>query len=196
MTTLATTPLFERLRGARRVLLAGAGIAVASMGLGALLRWQVTRAPAPAPESGLDGAAPAVDVWGLSFPTPAGSELALAGFRGRPLILNFWATWCAPCVEEMPLLDAFERERRAAGWRVVGLALDGAEPVQEFLARTPVGFAIGLAQGRGAQLSRSLGNTRGALPFSVAFDARGESFARKLGALNAQELAAWAAKTS
>ena len=129
----------------------------------------------------------------FALPDLAGVTRSLADFRSRPLLVNFWATWCAPCVEEMPLLDRFEREYRAAGWQVVGLALDGAAPVQEFLARTPVGFAIGLAEGRGVGLSRSLGNTRGALPFSVAINARGEAFARKLGVLNWQELSAWAA---
>jgi thiol-disulfide isomerase/thioredoxin len=183
-------------RSGRRVLLVGAGIALVSMGLGGLLRWQVTRPPSPAPEPSLPGPAQPVDIWGLTFPTPTGGELPLAALRGRPLVLNFWATWCAPCIEEMPLLDAFERDHRAAGWRVVGLSLDGATAVREFLARTPVGFAIGLAQGQGVSLSRSLGNTRGALPFSVAFNARGEAFARKLGALNAQELSAWATQVS
>jgi thiol-disulfide isomerase/thioredoxin len=183
-------------RSGRRVLLAGAGIALASMGLGGLLRWQMTRPPAAAPDPVPPGPAQQVDLWGLAFPTPAGGRLAMAGLRGRPLVLNFWATWCAPCLEEMPLLDAFEREHRGAGWLVVGLALDGAPAVQEFLGRTPVGFAIGLAQGQGVSLSRSLGNTRGALPFSVAFNTRGEAFARKLGALNAQELSAWAAQVS
>ncbi|MBP6777173.1 MAG: TlpA family protein disulfide reductase [Piscinibacter sp.] len=183
-------------RAGRRILLAGTGIALASMGLGALLRWQVTRPPAPAAEPELPGPAQPVDIWNLSFPTPGGRELAMSAFRGRPLVLNFWATWCAPCIEEMPLLDAFAREQRGAGWNVVGLALDGAAPVQEFLRRTPVGFAIGLAQGQGVRLSRSLGNTRGALPFSIAFNIQGEAFARKLGALNAQELSAWASQIS
>ena len=174
----------------RRVLVGGVGLAAASFGLGWALRWQLTRPPPQAPDPAPAAAGP-VDVFGLRFPRPEGGELALAELRGRPLLLNFWATWCAPCLEEMPLLDRFAQEHRAAGWQVVGLALDGAEPVREFLARMPVGFPIGLAQGRGVGLSRELGNTRGALPFSVVFDTRGEAVARKLGAINLQELAAW-----
>ena len=106
---------------------------------------------------------------------PDGGELALGSLRGRPLVLNFWATWCPPCVEEMPMLDRFQREQQRGGWQVVGLAVDSAAPVREFLARHPVGFPIGLAGMQGVELSRALGNTRGALPFSVVFDARGEA---------------------
>lgn len=90
------------------------------------------------------------------------------------------------------MLDRFQRERRSAGWQVVGLAVDAAEPVREFLARHPVGFTIGLAATQGVALSRALGNTGGALPFSVIFDAQGETIARKLGVLNWDDLTAWA----
>ena len=76
--------------------------------------------------------------WDRSFPTPDGSTLALAALRGRPLLVNFWATWCPPCVEELPLLSAFYTENKANGLQLVGLAIDKAEPVSRFLARSPV----------------------------------------------------------
>lgn len=182
-----------RARSSRRVLLGGTALAAASFGLGWVLRWRATQPPpaAPQPDQASTPAAP-IDVFGLRFPTPDGAELVLAGLRGRPLLLNFWATWCAPCLEEMPLLDRFANEHRRAGWQVVGLALDGAAPVREFMARTPVAFPIGLAQGQGVGLSRALGNTRGALPFSVVFDSAGQAVQRKLGAVNSQELSLWA----
>ena len=63
-------------------------------------------------------------LWSLSFDTPDGQAQAMSNFRGRPVLLNFWATWCPPCVEELPLLDAFYQEQKANGWQVLGLAVD------------------------------------------------------------------------
>ena len=172
----------------RRRLVAGVGLAAAGLGLGWGLHRQLSRPPDDAADP--TPAAPDL-LWNARFEAPDGGEIVMAAFRARPLVLNFWATWCAPCIEEMPLLDRFEREHRSAGWQVVGLAVDSAEPVRQFLAHTPVGFPIGLASARGVGLSRSLGNVKGALPFSVVFAAGGEPFARKLGTLKWQELTSW-----
>ena len=133
-------------------------------------------------------------LWSLEFDEPGGGRLRMAGLRGRPLLLNFWATWCPPCVREMPLLDRFHQERRAAGWQVVGLALDGPTPVREYLARLPISFPIGLAGLGGTELSRRLGNTGGALPFTVVFDADGRAVTHKLGAVGESDLADWGAR--
>ena len=174
----------------RQALAGGVAVAAAAAGLG----WALWRQAAPpAGDDAGDADAPrALDVWGLRFDQPDGGQIALASLRGQPLVLNFWATWCPPCVEEMPLLDRFHREYRAAGWRVLGLAVDSAAPVREFLARRPVGFSIGLAGMEGVALSRSLGNPSGALPFSVIFNSRGDAAERKLGTLSWADLAAWA----
>ncbi|KQU67222.1 MULTISPECIES: TlpA disulfide reductase family protein [unclassified Rhizobacter] len=130
-------------------------------------------------------------LWALQFDRPEGGSLPLASLRGQPLLLNFWATWCAPCVKEMPLLDAFQRTHQPAGWRVVGLAVDSPTPVREFLQKLPVTFPIGLAGLTGVDLARSLGNDRGGLPFSAVFDRDGRVIARKLGSIAEQDLAAW-----
>lgn len=115
----------------------------------------------------------------------------MSAFRGQPLLLNFWATWCPPCVGELPLLNTFHREQTAAGWQVVGLAVDNLTPVTTFLAQRPVDFPIALAGAAGLDLSRQLGNSHGALPFSVVFDKRGRLVARQLGIVRPDLLAAW-----
>jgi len=173
----------------RHLLAAGVGVAAASAGLGWALR-RYTTGSAGGEEAA--GTARPVDFWNLRFETPDGGEVVLASLRGRPLLLNFWATWCPPCIEEMPLLDRFQREHQGAGWQVLGLAVEAAQPVREFLSRRPVGFTIGLAAMQGVALSRALGNAGGALPFSVVFDTRGEAVERKLGVLNWVDLTAWA----
>jgi thiol-disulfide isomerase/thioredoxin len=142
------------------------------------------------PGAGGDADAAAA-LWKMGFPRPEGGTLAMAEVRGGPLLLNFWATWCAPCIKEMPMLDAFHRARGAAGWRVVGLAVDGVAPVRDYLGRLPMGFPIGLAGLEGVQLSRSLGNLNGGLPFTVVFRADGRIAGRKLGALSADDLDGW-----
>lgn len=130
-------------------------------------------------------------LWGQQFQTPAGEPLSLAAFKGKPLLLNFWATWCSPCVEELPMIEAFWREHAAKGLQVIGLAIDQPSAVRRFLERQPLGFPVALAGYGGTELSKSLGNATGSLPFSVFLGADGRIFAKKLGQLSQQELQGW-----
>ena len=139
------------------------------------------------------GEADLTGFWDRSFPTPDGGTLALSSLRGQRLLLNFWATWCPPCVEEMPLLSAFYTQNKANGWHVLGLAVDKPVPVSQFLARAPVSFPVALAGMEGVDFSRSLGNDAGALPFSVLFGADGRILQRKIGQLHQPDLDAWKA---
>jgi thiol-disulfide isomerase/thioredoxin len=142
----------------------------------------------------LGGRRDAVDpaFWHLRFPQPDGGDLHMGALQGRPMVLNFWATWCAPCIRELPVLDAFQRRHRAAGWQVVGLAVDNAAPVRNFLARHPLSIRIGLAGFEGTELTNRLGNTQGQLPFTAVFDASGAIVHRKLGETTSDELERWA----
>ena len=120
--------------------------------------------------------------------------MPLAGFRGKPLLVNFWATWCPPCVEELPLINAFYEAQLSRGWQVLGIAIDQPSAVRQWLQRSPLSFPVVLAGLQGTEMSKNLGNQAGGLPFSVLFSPKGEVLERKLGQLHADDLKAWAAK--
>lgn len=171
---------------ARRWWLGAAGAAALAAGAG--LAW---RRHAPAALSAESQA-----LWALQSQQPDGAALPMAGFRGRPLLVNFWAPWCAPCVEELPLIDGFFREQAANGWQVVGLAVDRLQAVQAFLGRTPVSFPIGILGLGGLSVLQQMGNSSGGLPFTLVMDRAGEVAERKMGQISAGDLQRWVAQTS
>ena len=170
----------------RRALGLGAVAALAAAAGGGTAWWRAHARPAASD----DESAP-VDVWTQRYPTLDGSVVRMADLRGRPLLLNFWATWCAPCVKEMPLLAEFASVRAGAGWQVLALAIDGAEPVHKFVVERSLAVPVALAGAAGIDLSRALGNVQGALPFTVVFDSGGQPAARSLGAVRPEQLAEW-----
>ena len=115
---------------------------------------------------------------------------------GRATLVNYWATWCGPCREEMPLLDRFAgTQTDNAPVEVIGVALDEAAPVRAYLAELPVRFPILIEAPATDDSSVRAGNRSGILPFSVLVDARGRVVARRYGAFkDAEELREWAAK--
>ena len=131
-------------------------------------------------------------LWTMEFERPEGGTVAMHALAGKPLLLNFWATWCPPCVEELPMLNAFFREHAAKGWQVLGLAIDQPSAVRKFLARLPLEFPVGLAGMGGTELGRSLGNLTGGLPFTVVLGGNGKVLHRKMGQVTAQDLQLWA----
>jgi len=168
----------------RGMLYAGVAAAAAAAGLGGA--WWKERGSGSAGGEQLDAA-----FWGQSFERPEGGDLVLSSLRGKPLLLNFWATWCPPCVEEMPMIDAFFREHGANGWQVVGLAIDQPSAVRKFLQRTPVTYPTGLAGLQGTELVKNLGNTGGGLPFTLVLNSNGSVAARKMGKLETTDLNTW-----
>ena len=170
----------------RRGLLAG--VAVAATGVGVGLAWWA--------RSGKDNVTPnateenaAAALWGQQFETIDGRILPMASFQGRPLLINFWATWCPPCVEELPLLDQFYRDNAVKGWQVLGIAIDQKVKVEQFLKKMPLAFPVVLDGASGTQWSQALGNLTGSLPFSAAFSAKSQPIYRKIGKLSDTDLA-------
>lgn len=129
----------------------------------------------------------------IALSDPDGGERRLSQWRGRLLLVNYWASWCAPCVEEMPMLDRFAAKHAARGLAVVGIAEDDAEAVRRFLSRHPVGYPILLGRRQIDGSSVQLGNSRGVLPFTALIDADGRLLDRRVGALDEAKLEAWLA---
>ncbi len=130
--------------------------------------------------------------WKSSFDTPEGAPLPMSSFRGKPLLVNFWATWCPPCIEELPLLNSFYQANKSKGWQLLGLAVDQPSAVRKWLQAKPLSFPVGMAGFGGTELSKSFGNLSGGLPFSVVLGASGQLLHRKTGKVTAEELALWA----
>ncbi len=159
----------------------GAGVAAAIAG--AALGWRKW-----APQEPTAGAES--ELWASAFPTPDGGTLAMRPMMNRPLLLNFWATWCPPCVEEMPMIsDFFDMHKNDIN--VVGLAIDQVPAVQRFLKQTPVSYPIAMAGPAGLGLAKSLGNQGGGLPYSVFFDKKGQQMYAKVGKLSDFDLSEW-----
>ncbi|MDO8387536.1 MAG: TlpA disulfide reductase family protein [Polaromonas sp.] len=178
----------------RQILYAGTAAAAALAGAG-VAWWQIQPHGDPA-SRGAAAADPVLQAfWQQSFDTPDGSPLPMAGFAGKPLLVNFWATWCPPCVEELPLIDRFHTDNRARNWQVLGLAVDQPSAVRNWLQRKPLGFPVVMAGLQGTELSKSLGNLAGGLPFTVVFGASGQVLHRKSGQVSAEDLAQWAQLT-
>ncbi|MDI1244236.1 MAG: TlpA disulfide reductase family protein [Rhodoferax sp.] len=164
-------------------LAAAAGLALAGVGAG--LAWRTLK-----PQSQTLSEAESL-FWQQQFTQLNGVMLPASSFQGKPLLVNFWATWCPPCVEELPLIDNFFRENKLKGWQVLGLAVDQAAPVNKFLTQSPLSFSVALAGFPGIEVSRSLGNVMGALPFTVVFSPKGDVLHRKMGKLTSEDLRRW-----
>ena len=125
----------------------------------------------------------AADLLSAKYPDLSGRPRRLSEWRGRPILCNFWASWCAPCREELPLLDAAQKEHASIGLQVVGIAIDSAPNIKVFLKSVPIAFPVLVAEGSAIDLMRRLGNQSAALPFSVGLDRAGRLRGRGRDAL-------------
>jgi thiol-disulfide isomerase/thioredoxin len=169
----------------RRGILFGVGAVAAGLGMG-MSWWTSSAATSPQATEPIPG------FWELQWNTPQNTPLLLQTFRGKPLLINFWATWCPPCIDELPLINAFYKKNNPKGWQVIGLAIDKSASVQAFMQKMPLDFPVAVEPLSGSDLARQLGNPTGSLPFSVAINAQGGIVQRKLGRLKQSDLDLWA----
>ena len=124
-----------------------------------------------------------------------GRPVKLAGFRGKPLVVNFWARWCVPCRAELPELTALQEEFAGRGLLVLGIALEEeADKVRDFLAAHGAKHRVALAPSQGIALMRSLGNENALLPFTVLIGRDGGIVLRRLGIFGREDFRAVAEK--
>ena len=176
-----------------------AGLAV--NGPGPLLRTELGQravqgamdAVAPPPPEGRAVAKRGEPVPAITLPDLEGVERTLpADFAGRPLLVNLWASWCGPCIEEMPELDRFAAAQGEDGIQVVGIALDDQAAVEDFLQRIPVRYPLLIDAAGPRDAGVQLGNLRGVLPYTVLLSADGRLAKQRIGPFVHGELDDWA----
>jgi len=179
----------------------GAALGLAINGPGPLLRsewgqravqsaYDAVSPPAP---QGLSVARRGEPIPTISLPGLDAARIDLpTQFAGRPLLVNVWASWCGPCIKEMPELERYAREQGANGTQVLGIALDDADAVRTFLQRVPVSYPIALDTPGPRDAGVQLGNRRGVLPYSVLVSADGRLLKQHLGPFAPGEIEGWA----
>ena len=162
-------------------------------GLGQRAVQQAMDAVAPPPPGDLAVAKRGEQVPVITLPDLSGTPRTLpADFSGRPLLVNLWASWCGPCIEEMPELDRFAAKQGDNGIQVIGIALDDQAAVEDFLQRIPVRYPILIDAAGPRDAGVQLGNLRGVLPYTVLLSADGRLLKQRIGPFVHGELDDWA----
>lgn len=165
------------IRARQIVLVAVVAIAAAAAGY-AVSTWRL----------GLDGDNAAEAIMSARLADLEGRPQPLSQWRGKVLVVNFWATWCTPCREEIPGFVRLQEKYRSRGVQFVGIAIDQPEKVQAFAREFGMNYPLLLGGIDMVDLSRQAGNRVGALPFTLVFDRHGHIVGRELGGLKEAKL--------
>ncbi|MFN0161005.1 MAG: TlpA family protein disulfide reductase [Burkholderiales bacterium] len=129
-------------------------------------------------------------LWAVKLPDLKGNETEVSRFRGQPLLVNFWATWCGPCKEEMPDLQRLATGDLGNKVRVIGIGIDDKDKMRSFAADIGITYTILQTGAPGLDLMKALGNRSGALPFTLVLDGAGRVVKSHAGKLSYEELRA------
>ena len=133
-------------------------------------------------------AGPTLPIFELVLADLKGQPQSLGQWRGKLLVVNYWATWCHPCREEMPGFSRLQDIYRDKGVQFVGISIDNADKIIEFQKTTPVSYPLLIGDIGTMENSAGLGNIQQALPFTAIFDRQGRLFSTKLGRLAEADL--------
>jgi peroxiredoxin len=126
----------------------------------------------------------------VSMKDSAGQQRKMSEWQGKVLLLNFWATWCPPCVSEMPELVALQNEWAGKNLQVVGIGIDSPSNIREFAAKHQITYPLLLGGLEGTELSRQFGNQSGGLPFTLLIAPDGSVRQAYMGRLNMEKVRA------
>ena len=142
-----------------------------------------------APKKAFDSpVTPTLSIFDVKLNDLQGQPQSLGQWRGKVLVVNYWATWCHPCREEMPGFSRLQDKFRNKGVQFVGISIDDASKIIEFQKETPTTYPLLIGDIGTMKNSADLGNTRQALPFTAVFDRQGKLALTKLGRLSEKEL--------
>lgn len=165
----------------RRQFLLGGIIAVIAAASGALIaNWRTSLSSAS------DEAVKAL--FEREWFSPDQKPISTENWKNKVLVVNFWASWCPPCIEEMPTLDKIQGENDPKKVLIVGIGIDSPSNIRQFIENTIISYPIVLGGLGGNEINKMLGNPSGALPFTVIINPKGEITGRKLGKISEDEL--------
>ena len=127
-------------------------------------------------------------VLGATFPDLSGEPRMIGEWKGKVLVVNFWATWCPPCLEEIPMFVRLQQQMDQQGLQFVGIAVDQRDKVAEFVAKNAIDYPILIGQLDAIKIAESVGNDSGGLPYTLVFDRSGRLVSRHSGAFTEREL--------
>ena len=134
------------------------------------------------------GEVDASHVLAATLPDLAGVPQSIGSWKGKVLVINFWATWCPPCLEEIPLFVRLQRQMREQGLQFVGIAIDEPDKVRAFARDNAINYPIMIGQLDAIELSRTAGNEGGGLPYTLILDRSGRVISQHYGGLTEREL--------
>jgi peroxiredoxin len=164
-------------------LLTFAAIAILFTGIGAYVGVKRFN-PAPAENTAVAALMQA------SLPDAKNQQRALAEWKGKTLLVNFWATWCPPCVAEMPELVELQADMADRNVQIIGIGIDSPSNIQQFAEKLQTSYPLLVAGMQGTELSRQFGNQAGGLPFTVLIGPDGQVLQTYLGRLDMKKVRA------
>jgi thiol-disulfide isomerase/thioredoxin len=164
------------------------GIFVAVGFIGAAIGVALHLATREQPLPSIPAASAAPALMAAKLPDLDAHPQSLEQWRGKVIVVNFWATWCAPCRDEIPELIKFQTEYAPKGVQIVGIAIDQADKVRPYATKMKMNYPILVGEADGVELAQQAGNPLGGLPFTVVLDRRGNAVQSHLGSLTADKL--------